>query len=95
MSQSAAKWGAADLMHWLRHHNRTSKHPLRFAGINAPEVGGALRPALEPVADYLREVDPDALRLVDTVLEVSDRFLKGCGSGAAAGPAWAGLPAAE
>lgn len=36
-----------------------------------------------------------ALRLVDTVLEVSDRFLKGCGSGAAAGPAWAGLPAAE
>ncbi|WP_244943649.1 erythromycin esterase family protein [Streptomyces inhibens] len=82
-------------MHWLRHHNRTRKHPLRFAGIDVPEAGGALRPALEPVADYLREVDPDALRLGDTVLEVSDRFFKGCGSGAAAGPAWAGLPAAE
>ncbi|SED88081.1 erythromycin esterase [Streptomyces sp. 2224.1] len=95
VSRAAAEWGAADLMHWLRHHNRTSKHPLRFAGIDVPEAGGALRPALEPVADYLREVDPDALCLVETILEVSDRFLKGCGSGAAAGPAWAGLPVAE
>lgn len=68
---------------------------MRFVGIDVPEAGGALRPALEPVADYLRNVDPDALRLVDTVLEVSDRFLKGCGSGAAAGPAWAGLQSAE
>lgn len=69
--------------------------PLHFAGIDVPEAGGALRPALEPVADYLREVDPGALRLVDTALEVSDRFLRDCGSGAAAGPAWAGLPEAE
>ncbi|AXE76476.1 erythromycin esterase family protein [Streptomyces atratus] len=95
VSRAAAEWGAADLMNWLRHHNRTSAHPVRFAGIDVPEAGGALRPALEPVADYLRNVDPDALRLVDTVLEVSDRFLKGCGSGAAAGPAWAGLQPAE
>ncbi|MFI5522247.1 erythromycin esterase family protein [Streptomyces platensis] len=95
VSRAAAEWGAADLMRWLRHHNRTSAHPLRFAGIDVPEAGGALRPALEPVADYLREVDPDALPLVDTALEVSDRFLRGCGSGAAAGPAWAGLPEAE
>ncbi|WP_369354750.1 erythromycin esterase family protein [Streptomyces sp. cg2] len=95
VSRAAAEWGAADLMNWLRHHNRTSAHPLRFAGIDVPEAGGALRPALEPVADYLREVDPDALPLVDTVLEVSDRFLKDCGSGAAAGPAWAALPADE
>ncbi|MER0484441.1 erythromycin esterase family protein [Streptomyces sp. Edi2] len=95
VSRAAAEWGASDLLNWLRHHNRTSAHPLRFAGIDVPEAGGALRPALEPVADYLREVDPDALRLVDTALEVSDRFLEGCGSGAAAGPAWAGLPVAE
>ncbi|MEU2212583.1 erythromycin esterase family protein [Streptomyces hygroscopicus] len=91
----ATTWGAADLMRWLRYHNRTSAHPLRFAGIDVPEAGGALRPALEPVAEYLREVDPDALRLVDTVLEISDRFLKDCRSGAAAGPAWAGLQPAE
>ncbi|MFJ9855037.1 erythromycin esterase family protein [Streptomyces sp. NPDC101150] len=95
VSRAAAEWGAADLMHWLRRHNRTSGHPLRFAGLDIPEAGGALRPALEPVADYLREVDPDALPLVDTALEVSDRFLKGCRSGAAAAPAWAGLEIAE
>ncbi|MEU8681711.1 erythromycin esterase family protein [Streptomyces sp. NPDC048611] len=95
VSRAAAEWGAADLMNWLRHHNRTSGHPLRFAGIDLPEAGGALRPALEPVADYLREVDPDALPLVDAALAVSDRFLEGVGSGAAAAPAWAGLEAAE
>ncbi|MFF9321513.1 erythromycin esterase family protein [Streptomyces sp. NPDC014735] len=95
VSRAAAEWGAADLMHWLRHHNRTSGHPLRFAGLDIPEAGGALRPALEPVVEYLREVDPDALPLVDTVLEISDRFLSGRGSGAAAAPAWAGLETAE
>ncbi|WP_411143401.1 erythromycin esterase family protein [Streptomyces sp. x-80] len=95
VSRAAAEWGAADLMHWLRHHNRTGAHPLRFAGLDLPGAGGALRPALEPVARYLREVDPDALPLVETVLEISDRFLRGCGSGAAAGPAWAGLTTAE
>ncbi|MFE7357381.1 erythromycin esterase family protein [Streptomyces sp. NPDC057543] len=95
VSRAAAEWGAADLMHWLRHHNRTSGHPLRFAGLDIPEAGGALRPALEPVAEYLREVDPDALPLVDTALEISDRFLRGCGSGATAAPAWAGLETAE
>ncbi|GLX01732.1 hypothetical protein Misp02_58180 [Microtetraspora sp. NBRC 16547] len=95
VSRAAAEWGAADLMHWLRHHNRASGHPLRFAGLDIPEAGGALRPALEPVADYLREVDPDALPLVDTVLEISDRFLKGGGSGASAAPGWAGLEPAE
>ncbi|MFF9403435.1 erythromycin esterase family protein [Streptomyces sp. NPDC014744] len=95
VSRAAAEWGAADLMHWLRHHNRTSGHPLRFAGLDIPEAGGALRPALEPVVEYLREVDPDALPLVDTVLEISDRFLRGRGSGAAAAPAWAGLETAE
>ncbi|MFJ9620044.1 erythromycin esterase family protein [Streptomyces noursei] len=95
VSRAAAEWGAADLMHWLRDHNRTSGHALRFAGLDLPEAGGALRPALEPVAEYLREVDPDALPLVDTVLEIGDRFLEGCGSGATAAPAWAGLGTAE
>ncbi|ARF56575.1 erythromycin esterase family protein [Streptomyces gilvosporeus] len=95
VSRAAAEWGARDLMQWLRRHNRTSAHPVRFAGIDVPEAGGALRPALEPVADYLREVDPDALPLVDTALEISDRFLTGRGSGATAGPAWAALETAE
>ncbi|SCK17966.1 erythromycin esterase family protein [Streptomyces sp. WMMB 322] len=95
VSRSAAEWGSADLMHWLRRHNRAGRHPLRFAGIDLPEAGGALRPALEPVADYLREADPGALPLVDAALEISDRFLDGAGSGAAAAPAWAALSSAE
>ncbi|MER6948244.1 erythromycin esterase family protein [Nonomuraea sp. NPDC000554] len=95
VSKAAAEWGAADLMHWLRRHNRTSGHPLRFAGIDLPEAGGALRPALEPVADYLREIDPDALPILDTVLRISDRFLGSATSGAAAAPAWAALDTAE
>ncbi|MFF2809096.1 erythromycin esterase family protein [Streptomyces sp. NPDC058000] len=95
-SRAAAEWGAADFMRWLRHHNRTSRHPVRFAGLDVPEAGGALRPALDPVRDYLHEVGPDALPLLDTALEISDRFLAGVGSGAAAAPAWARLePAAQ
>lgn len=46
VSAAAVGWGAAGLMHWLRHHNRTSGHPLRFAGIDVPGAGGQLRPAL-------------------------------------------------
>ncbi|MFG2139775.1 erythromycin esterase family protein [Streptomyces sp. NPDC048650] len=95
VSRAAAEWGAADLMHWLRHHNRTSGHPLRFAGIDISEAGGALRPDLDPVADYLREADPDALPLVDVALEISDRFLDGAGSAAAAAPAWGRLEPGE
>ncbi|HEY3686944.1 MAG TPA: erythromycin esterase family protein [Streptosporangiaceae bacterium] len=77
VSPAAAAWGAADLLRWLRRHNRTSGSPLRFSGIDLPEAGGALRPALDPVAAYLREVDPDALPLVESALEIGDRFLAG------------------
>ncbi|MFE3653057.1 erythromycin esterase family protein [Streptomyces sp. NPDC059152] len=93
--RAAAEWGAADFMHWLRDHNRTSRHPVRFAGLDVPEAGGALRPALDPVRDYLHDVGPDALPLLDTALEISDRFLAGAGSGAAAAPAWARLAPVE
>lgn len=93
-SPVAADWGAGGLMHWLREHNRGA-HPLRFAGIDLPEAGGALRPVLEPLADYLRDADPDALPLVETALEISDTFLDGLGSGAAAAPAWARLEPAR
>ncbi|WP_438306380.1 erythromycin esterase family protein [Streptomyces sp. HUAS TT11] len=41
VSPAAADWGAADLMDWLRTHNATSRSPLRFAGIDVPEAGGA------------------------------------------------------
>ncbi|MFE9131623.1 erythromycin esterase family protein [Streptomyces sp. NPDC007148] len=97
VSPAAGNWGAADLMEWLRTHNTTSRSPLRFAGIDVPEAGGALRPVLEPLADYLAEADPASLPLVQTALQISDAFLagadSGAGSGAAAAPAWARLPA--
>ncbi|MFF2185394.1 erythromycin esterase family protein [Streptomyces sp. NPDC058155] len=97
VSRAAAEWGFADFMDWLRRYNRAGGHPLRFAGLDVPAAGGALRPALDPVADYLREVDPDALPLLETALEISDRFIDGAktGSGAAAAPAWGRLEPAE
>ncbi|MEV7466812.1 erythromycin esterase family protein [Streptomyces kronopolitis] len=95
VNPAAVTWGAGDLMRWLRHHNRTSGHPLRFAGIDVPEAGGQLRPALDPVAGYLREVDPDALPVLEAALEISDRFLHGVASGAAAAPRYARLDPAE
>jgi erythromycin esterase len=41
VSPAAVAWGAGGLMHWLRGHNRTSGHRLRFVGIDVPEAGGA------------------------------------------------------
>ncbi|MFC5748523.1 erythromycin esterase family protein [Actinomadura rugatobispora] len=82
-----------ELARWLRRYNATAARPLRFLGIDVPQAGGTLRPALEPVAGYLREVDPDALPFVERALEISDRFAGG--SVAAAAPVWAGLDRAD
>ncbi|MBV2365313.1 erythromycin esterase family protein [Streptomonospora nanhaiensis] len=82
-----------DMGHWLRRHNRTSGHPLRFVGVDVPVAGGRLRPVLEPLADYLREVDPEALPRAEAALALADRF--GGESVAAAAPAWARLEAAD
>jgi erythromycin esterase len=82
-----------ELARWLRRYNRTAGRPLRFLGIDVPQAGGTLRPALEPVAGYLREVDPDALPFAERALEISDRFAGG--SVAVAAPRWAGLDRAD
>lgn len=94
VAPAAAGWGAADLMTWLREHNATSPAPLRFVGIDVSEAGGALRPVLEPLADLLAITDPEAEAAVRRAIEVSDVFLGGIGSGAAAAPRWANLPIA-
>ncbi|QFG22767.1 erythromycin esterase family protein [Actinomadura sp. WMMB 499] len=78
---------------WLRARVRTGEYPVRLAGIDVPQACGTVRPALEPVADYLREVDPDAVGLVDTALGIDDRF--GGASMAEAAPRWGELEAAE
>lgn len=95
ISTAAADWGAGGLMAWLREHNTTSSNPLRFVGVDLPEAGGALRPVLEPLADYLGTANSESVRLVQTALQISDSFLAGVGSGVAAAPAWARLEPAQ
>jgi erythromycin esterase len=93
VSAAASAWGAGDLMRFLRRHNRTSARPVRFVGIDVPEAGGSLLPALAPVADYLRDVDPDAVPLLEAAIGTAARFAGA--SGASAAPAWAKLEVAE
>lgn len=78
-----------DMARWLREYRRTSAHPVRFAGIDVPQACGTVRPVLEPVAEYLREVDPDAVPLVAEALAIDGRF--GGSSMAEAAPAWGRL----
>ncbi|OKI02659.1 erythromycin esterase [Streptomyces sp. CB02923] len=85
--------GLSGPLHWLRRYNRTATLPVRFAGIDVPEAGGSLLPALVPVAAYLREVDPDGLPLVQDAVRTAERFAGA--SMALAAPAWAELGADE
>jgi erythromycin esterase len=80
-------------LRWLRRHNRTAAEPVRFAGIDIPMAGGSLIPALTPVADYLRRIDPETLPMIDTAMRIAESFAGH--SAAAAAPAWARLASAE
>lgn len=80
-------------LRWLRRHNHTATDPVRFAGIDIPAAGGSLLPALAPVADYLRRVDPEVVPLVEEATRIAGTFAGG--SAADAAPRWARLPAAE
>ncbi|WP_078882188.1 erythromycin esterase family protein [Streptomyces rimosus] len=85
--------GLSGPLHWLRRYNRTATLPVRFAGVDVPEAGGSLLPALAPVAEYLREVDPDGLPLVQDAMKIAERFAGA--SMALAAPAWSRLDTAE
>ncbi|MEK2472147.1 erythromycin esterase family protein [Streptomyces noursei] len=85
--------GAEEPLHWLRRHNRTASRPVRFAGVDIPAAGGSLLPALAPVADYLRRIDPETLPAIQEAMRISGSFAGG--SGAVAAPAWARLATAE
>ncbi|TDD80261.1 hypothetical protein E1293_21235 [Actinomadura darangshiensis] len=85
--------GLDEPLHWIRRHNRTASQPVRFAGIDIPAAGGSLLPALTPVADYLRQIDPEALPAVQAAMRIAESFAGG--SGAVAAPAWARLSTAE
>ncbi|XRQ08959.1 erythromycin esterase family protein, partial [Actinomadura welshii] len=60
-----------ELLRELRRINRGRQDPVQIIGIDLPNTL-TLRPDLEPVADYLRAVDPDIADLVDGVLRTAD-----------------------
>ncbi|MEU6741512.1 erythromycin esterase family protein [Streptosporangium sandarakinum] len=85
--------GVEEPLRWMRRHNATAAHPMRFAGIDIPAAGGSLVPALTPVADYLREIDPETLPAIEEAMRIARSFAGA--SAASAAPAWTRLPAAE
>ncbi|MEQ7127246.1 erythromycin esterase family protein [Actinopolymorpha sp. B11F2] len=93
VSEAASAWGAGNLMRFLRDLSTRKGHPVRFLGIDIPEAGGSLLPALLPVADYLRDVDVEIVPLVESAIATAERFAGR--SGASAAPAWAKLEPAE
>ncbi|MGW7640411.1 erythromycin esterase family protein [Streptomyces decoyicus] len=68
-----------DTLRWLRAHNATAPHPVRFAGLDVPAAGGSLAPVLEPVARYLAHVDSGAVHYARTALELSEPLAGGSG----------------
>lgn len=90
---AAVPVGLDEPLRWIRRHNRTASPPVHFAGIDIPAAGGSLLPALAPVADYLRHIDPETLPAVETAMRIAESFAGG--SGAVAAPAWARLATAE
>ncbi|MET7332912.1 erythromycin esterase family protein [Nonomuraea sp. NPDC005650] len=77
-----------ELLRWLRRYNRSRSRPVQIVGIDLPNTL-TLRPDLDPVADYLRLVDPDLDDLVAGVLRVAGEITGG--SAVVSAPAWAAL----
>ncbi|ADD42388.1 erythromycin esterase family protein [Stackebrandtia nassauensis] len=76
-------------LHWLREHGSG----VRFVGIDIPEAGGSLLPALRPVAGYLQGIDPDAAVFAEQAIAIAERVARP--SAAAGAPAWARLDPSE
>ncbi|MFE9857244.1 erythromycin esterase family protein [Streptomyces sp. NPDC005780] len=85
--------GLSEPLHYVRRHNRTAGTPVRFAGIDIPAAGGSLLPALTPVADYLRRIDPETLPMTKSAITIAASFAGD--SAAVAAPAWARLSTAD
>lgn len=93
LCDAAIPWGVRETLRWMREHNRAAPRPVRFVGIDVPEAGGSLLPALAPLADYLGQVDPDALPLLQAAIRIAERFARR--SMVLAAPVWARLGVAE
>jgi erythromycin esterase len=63
-----------ELLIWMRAHNRSATTPLRFAGTDVPGSGGSPLPALEAVAAYLQQYDPDALPLLEQATALTGSY---------------------
>jgi erythromycin esterase len=63
-----------DQLAWMRAHNRTARRRLRLVGTDVPGSGGSPLPAVEAVAGYLREADPDALPLAEQAIGLVGRY---------------------
>ncbi|XVQ15523.1 erythromycin esterase family protein [Spirillospora sp. CA-255316] len=85
--------GVDEPLRWMRRHNATASKPVRFAGIDIPAAGGSLLPALAPVADYLRQIDPETLPALQRAMRIAESFAGA--SAASAAPAWTRLATAE
>ncbi|MER6512927.1 erythromycin esterase family protein [Nonomuraea sp. NPDC001636] len=91
---TAVPVGVEEPLRWMRRHNAaTAEAPMRFAGIDIPAAGGSLLPALAPVADYLRDIDPETLPAVEQAMRIAGSFAGA--SAASAAPVWTRLPAAD
>jgi erythromycin esterase len=62
-----------ELLRWMR-DSAAAGTPVRFAGLDVPASGGSPLPALEPVAAFLREVDPGAASLADQAIAAASRY---------------------
>ncbi|WP_027943256.1 erythromycin esterase family protein [Amycolatopsis taiwanensis] len=85
--------GIDEPLRWMRRHNATAAKPVRFAGIDIPAAGGSLLPALSPVADYLRRIDPETVPAAEAAMRIAESFAGA--SAASAAPAWTRLTTAE
>jgi len=63
-----------ELLTWMRARNRSATTPLRFAGTDVPGSGGSPLPALEQVAAYLQQYDPDALPLLEQATALAGSY---------------------
>ncbi len=85
--------GFTEQLQWLRRNNAHASNPVRFAGLDIPAAGGSLLPALEPLSEYVRQVDPGSVPRLAEALRIASKFAGR--SMATASPAWARLDAAE
>jgi erythromycin esterase len=77
-----------ELLRWLRRYNRGRSQPIQLVGIDLPQTL-TLRPELDPVAEYLREVDESVGDMVAGIQRTAAEITGG--SAAMSAPRWASL----